>query len=184
MTAWVVPTARAIGWLPLTAVGGGLVALSAVAAYADRWPTAMLGIASAAVAAGAVAGLRDEAASLLAAVPVPALTRLAHRLVLLVPAAVAVWLAYLWPGQAAEPGPGWPVAPMLALAACGAVVADRAAGWWGTAAGVAVPLLWAAAGHVAGPFDTKVAEVLLPWLHHPWLVITAATAALLWGRTR
>ena len=184
MSAWVVPTARAISWLPLATVGGALVALSAVTAYADRWPVGMLGIATGAVAAGLVAGLRDPAAALLAAVPVPPVTRLLHRLVLLVPAGVVVWLAYLWPAQAAGPGPGWPVAPMLALAACGAVVADRAPGGSGTAAGVAVPLLWVAVARVAGPLDQDVAELVLPWQHHPWLVITAASAALLWGRTR
>ena len=184
MTAWVVPTARAIGWSPLALVGLLLVGLSAVTAYAGSWPVALLGIACAAVAAGVVAGLRDPAAALLAAVPVPPWTRLLHRLVLLVPAGVAVWLAYLWPAQTEVPGLGWPVAPVLALAACGAVVADRAPGWLGATAGVGVPLLWAAVGLVAGPLDEDVAELVLPWLHHPWLVITAATAALFWGRNR
>ncbi len=133
------------------------------------------GIAAGAVAAATVAGLPDRAADLMAALPASAATRRAQRLVLLVPAAVVVWLGYLWPGQTGAPGPGWPLAPMLALLATGIAV--------GGAAGVAVPLAWSAAARVGGQLDEDLADVLLAWQHHPWIVITAAVAALVWRRT-
>ena len=183
MTAWVVPTARAIGWLPLMAVAALLLGVSAAAAYADRWPVGLLGIAAGAVAAAAIAGLHDPAAELLSAMPTSAWTRRAHRLVLLVPAAVAAWLGYLWPGQV-MPDLGWEIGPMLALLATGVAVSALMGGHGGVALGVAVPLLWTAIGRVAEGMDPEVAEVLLAWQHHPWLVITAACFVLLMGRNR
>jgi len=184
VTAWVLPTARATDWLPLATTGVALVSVSALTAYGDRWPLGMVGLAAGAVAAATVAGLRDPAADLLAALPTPATTRLAQRLLLLVPVAVATWLAYLWPGQRTLPDPGWPLAPLLALLATGVVAAALAPRPWGLALGVAVPLAWTAAARAGTGLDAEVAEVLLAWQHHPWLVTTAAGAALLGGRTR
>ena len=84
-------------------------------------------------------GLRDRAANLLAAVPTSAEVRRACRLMLLVPVAIAVWLAYLWPAQALVPWLGWPVGPVAALISTGVALAaliPRA----GLAVGVVVPL--------------------------------------------
>jgi hypothetical protein len=184
MTAWIVPTARAVGWLPLAAVGALLVGTSVLTAYADRWPLAMVGTAAGALAAGAVAGLHDRAADLLSALPTSAAVRRVQRLSLLVPAAVITWLAYLAPGQADVPGLGWPLGPLLALIATGVAVCALMGGHGGVALGVAVPLAWTAATRVGGPIDEDLAGVLFAWQHHPWLVITAATAALVWRGNR
>lgn len=183
MTAWVVPTARAVGWLPLAAVGLLLVGTSALTAYADRWPIGMLGIAAGAIAAATVAGLQDPAAGLMSALPTSSVMRRVQRLALLVPAALAVWAGYLWPAQTVAPPPGWPFAPFLALLASGLAVAAWAPPTWGVSAGVALPLLWAAIGRTGGRLDTQLSDVLLPWQHHPWLVITAAVAALVWRKS-
>lgn len=176
---WLLPTARATAWSPLLVVGALLVGVSALSVWADRWPAGLLGIAASAVAAAVVAGLRDPAAALLAAVPTPAPVRRARRLALLVPVALATWLAYLAPGQHVVPDPGWPVAPALALLATGLATAV----WAGTAAGVAVPLAWAVAAK-GGALGQDVSEVVLAWQHHPWIVTAAAVAALLIGRDR
>lgn len=183
MTAWVVPTARAVEWRALTTLAGLLVGTSALAAYADRWPTGMVGIAAGAVAAATVAGLHDPAADLLSALPTSAAVRLAHRLALLVPAAVAVWLAYLGPGQLSAPDGGWTVAPMLALLVTGVAVSALAPPAGAVAWGVAVPLAWAAADRI-GRLDPDLTSVLMAWQHHPWIVIAAALAALAWRRDR
>jgi hypothetical protein len=177
---WLLPTARATAWSPLLVVGAVLAGVSVASAATDRWPAGLLGIAASAVAAAVVAGLRDPAAALLAAVPTPASVRRARRLALLVPVAVATWLAYLAPGQHVVPDPGWPVAPALALLATGVATAV----WAGTAAGVAVPLAWAVAVKGGGALGQDVSEVVLAWQHHPWIVTAAALAALLIGRDR
>jgi hypothetical protein len=184
MTAWIVPTARAVGWLPLAAVGALLIGTSILTAYADRWPLAMLGTAAGAVAAGAVAGLHDRAADLMSALPTSESVRRLQRLALLVPAAVVIWLAYLAPGQTGVPAPGWPLGPLLALLATGVAVSALMGGHGGVALGVAVPLAWSAAARVGAPLDEDAAGVLFAWQHHPWLVTTAATAALVWRGNR
>ena len=138
MTAWVWPTARTISWLPLAGVA---VCLATVTLWLDRWPASLIGIAAAAVAAAEVAGLRDPAAALLAAVPTSAAVRRARRLGLLVPAAVALWL----------PTVGDSVVGLLALTAVGVAVSVRV----GVPVGVAVPLAWAVLAW-AGGFDWEL----------------------------
>jgi len=178
--AWFVPTVRATEWQPLAAVATFLAAVSAVAAYDGHWPVGLLGVAGGALAAAVVAGLRDPAGALLAAVPTSAATRRARRLALLVPAGLGVWLAYLGAGQHLVPGLGWPVGPVVALIAGGVAVAAWAPqGSAQTAAGVGVPLIWTAAGRSAGGLGENAAGVLFAWQHHPWLVTVAAVAALL-----
>lgn len=184
MSAWVVPTARAIDWLPLATAAGLLTGLSGLAAYTGHWPAAMLGVAAGALAAATVAGLRDPAAALTAALPTSATRRLARRLALLVPVAAASWLAVLWPGQTAVPDIGWPVAPLLALLATGVAVAELVPSPGALVLGAAVPLAWTAAARIGTHLDQQLAEVLLAWQHHPLIVITAAVAALVWKRTR
>lgn len=182
MPTWVAPTARAVEWLPLVAVGAVLVATSTLASHTGRWPLDLVGVAAGAVAAATVAGLQDPAADLLAALPTSATRRRAHRLALLVPLALAVWMAYLWPGQSVTPTPGWPLAPLVALLATGLAVVVLAPPAAAMAAGVAAPLVWTAADRVGGRLDDTFRGVLSAWQHHPWLVITAAVAALAWKR--
>lgn len=183
MTPWLVPTARATSWQPMAAVGLLLAIVSTLAAHTGRWPISLFGVAAAAVAAAVVVGLRDRAASLVAAVPTSAAIRRARRLTLLVPVAIAVWLAYLWPAQALVPGLGWPVGPVAALISTGVALAALTPAY-GVAVGVAVPLVWTAAARAAGGLDDDVSSVLFAWQHHPWIVTLAALAALLIGRER
>lgn len=138
MTAWVWPTARSISWAPLAVV---TACLAAVSVAVDRWPVGLLGFAAAAVAGAQVAGLRDPAATLLSALPTSAGVRRARRLGMLVPAAVAVWLATVT----------GPVAGLLVLTAAGVGVQVRA----GAALGVAVPLAWVVLAW-AGGFDWEL----------------------------
>jgi hypothetical protein len=183
-TTWVVPTARAIGWSPLAGVAVSLLAVTAVAAYAGSWPVAVLGIAAAALSAALVAGLRDPAAALLSAVPTSPGVRRARRQALLVPAGLALWLAYVAAGRHWEPGVGWSLGTLAALATTGLAVAVWAPARAAVEAGVAAPLLWYAATPAGGSLEGEYAEVLLAWQHHPWIVTVAAVAALLLGRNR
>ena len=138
MTAWVWPTVRSTSWAPLAVVAA---CLAAVTAWLDRWPANLVGIAAAAVAAAQVAGLRDPAATLLAASPTSAAVRRVRRLVLLVPVAVGVWLGTV----------DGAVVGMLALTAVGVAVST----WAGVPLGVAVPLAWAVLARAAG-FDWEL----------------------------
>ena len=65
------PTFRALSWSPLVAVGGGLLVVAAALRLLDSRPGPVLALGAATMAAVLVASLRDPAASLLAAVPVP-----------------------------------------------------------------------------------------------------------------
>ena len=183
--AWVAPTARAVPWQPLAGIGTALVGVSAVATYADRWPVTLLGLAAAGVAAATVAGLHDPAAALLAAVPTSAARRRAHRVALLAPVALLIWLGYVAVGHHWYPGLGWPLGQVTALATTGLALAA----WWPAdrtdvrvGAGVAAVLLWYAVAR-PGLVDDH-AEVLLAWQHHPWIVSAVAVAALLVRRER
>ncbi len=182
--AWLVPTARATSWQPMAGVAVALTGLSAMAAGTARWPVSLLGIVAASLAAAVVAGLRDPAAALLAAVPTSEAVRRARRVALLVPVAVLVWLAYLSVGHELLAAPGWPIGMLAALTATGLAVAGWAPARVAVTAGVAVPLLWVAAGRASHGLDPSVEELLLAWKNHPWIVTTAAVAALLMGRNR
>jgi hypothetical protein len=182
--AWVAPTVRATPWLPLGAAGACLAAVSALGLWTGRWPADLLGVAAAAVASALVAGLRDPAADLLAAVPTSAAVRRARRLVLLVPVGTAVWLAYLAAGQRLVPDLGWPVGPLAALTSVGLAVAVWAPARLAVAAGAGVPVAWIAAAWAGSGLGEDVGTVLLVWQHHPWMVTFAAVAALVMGRDR
>lgn len=181
--AWVAPTARAVPWQPLAGVAACVVAVTAVAALVGSWPVGALGIAAAALAAAVVAGLRDPAASLLAAVPTSAARRRARRLALLLPVGAAVWLASIAAARLWEPGVGWSLGALAALTATGLAVVTWAPDALAVEAGVATPVLWYAASWPGG-LDGGVADVLLAWQHHPWIVTAAATTAFLIGRNR
>jgi hypothetical protein len=182
--AWVIPTARATPWQPLAGVSVCLALVTAGAAYTRQWPAGLFGPAAAAVAAAVVAGLHDPAAALLAAMPTSAARRRVRRGLMLLPAALLVWLGYVGVGRTLTPGLGWPVGEAAALTASGLAVAV----WWpmtdAVAAGAAAPLLWFAASWAGRSLDEDYAEVLFAWHHHPWAVTVAAVSALLIGRNR
>ena len=181
---WLVPTARAVPWQPLAAVVTCLVGVCLLAVSFDSWPVGVLDVAAAGLAASVVAGLRDPAADLLAAVPTPAVVRRSRRLLLLVPAGLLAWLAYLAVGHVWAPEIGWPVGAAVALTATGCAVATWAPDRVAVEAGVAAPLLWLAVARAATLLDEQAAEVLVAFQHHPVIVTAVALAAMLMGRNR
>ena len=131
-----------------------------------------LGIAAAGLAAAVVAGFRDPAASLLAAVPTSAAVRRARRLALLLPVQIAIWLAWLVVGQRWAPGLAF--GGLIALTAAAIAVTVWAPERIALAAGVAVPLGWVICARAGG----------FVWDQHSELVTIAALAALWTGRNR
>lgn len=156
------PTVRAISWAPLAGAVVCLLAVTAVlsALGARGWPAGLVGIGAGALAGAQVAGMRDPAAPLLAAVPTSAAVRRGRRLALLGPTGLAAWLVTA----------GGPVLGLVALLACGLA----AALWCGVAAGAAVPLAWAVVAWSAG-WD---------WEVHAALVGAAAGVVVVLGRNR
>ncbi|GAA4409661.1 hypothetical protein GCM10023168_28590 [Fodinibacter luteus] len=182
--AWLAPTARAVPWQPLAGVAACLTVVCAFALTQGHWPWGVLDVAAAGLAAAVVAGLRDPAANLLSAVPTSAARRRARRQVLLVPAAVGLWLAYLAVGHVVAPGMGWPVGPAVALTATGLAVVAWAPDRIAVEAGVATPLIWVALARTGVVIDDQYSQVVFAFQHHPWIVTAAAAAALLMGRNR
>ncbi|GAA4404796.1 hypothetical protein GCM10023168_17880 [Fodinibacter luteus] len=182
--AWLVPTARAVPWQPLAGVAACLLGVVLVAAVRGSWPVGVLDVAAAGLAAAVVAGLRDVAADLLAAVPTSASRRRARRQLLLVPAGLGTWLAYLAVGNLVSPDLGWPVGPVVALVATGCAVAAWAPDRLAVEAGVATPLLWMALARVSTELDGPLRALPAAYQDHPWIVTAAAVAALLMGRNR
>jgi hypothetical protein len=168
----------------MAGVAACLVAMSAAAAISGTWPARLSGIAAAALAAALVAGLRDPAAALVAAVPTSPARRRARREALLVPAGLALWLGTLAAAGVWDPGVGRPLGPVVALSATGLAVAVWAPRRIALEAGVATPLLWFVTAGAAGELDTGLREALVAWQDHPWIVTAAASAALLMGRNR
>ncbi|MDN4163410.1 hypothetical protein [Nocardioides abyssi] len=181
--AWVLPTVRATSWWPLAVVACCLavvaVPLHAGALGADGPADDLLGPVAAALAAAAVAGLRDPAAALLAAVPAPAPTRRTHRLVLLVPAALVVWSAWLALGDDVRPPD---LLALVALVALGLAGALAAAGRGGApvgasaalAVGTAAPVVWVLASRAGGH----------GWDAHVGALLVVGATALVLGRDR
>ena len=100
------------------------------------------------MAAVLVVSLRDPAAALLAAVPISRLQRRALRLALVGPVAGSpVWLLV---ASTSCPATGWPLGPLLALAASGVAVATWLPVDRDTSVAAAVPLLWASAAALFG----------------------------------
>ena len=172
MPVWLTPTVRSISWWPLVAVASCLAGISLVTYAADYWPVKPLGIAAAGLAAAVVAGFRDPAASLLAAVPTSLAARRARRLALLLPVQVAIWLTWLVIGQRWTPGLAFGGLVGLTAAAIAATVwaPERIA----LATGVALPLGWVISARAGG----------FVWDQHSGLVTLAALAALWTGRNR
>lgn len=170
------PTAAALPWSPLLGVGLALVLGAAlVGALSDRpGPLGVLG--AGALAAGAVATLRDPADRLLAAVPTSRLARRLLRLALVLGAVVALLAAL----TALTPGPDDVWASTLALTLTGLAVATWLPADRGVLAAAALPFGWVAvtrlADLTAGPLDW--------WSERPWLVALLASAAVVAGRHR
>ena len=182
--AWLAPTARAVPWQPLAGVAVCLTAVCAFALARGSWPWGVLDVAAAGLAAAVAAGHHDPAANLLSAVPTSAARRRARREALLVPAGVALWMAYLTVGHVLTPDLGWPVGPAVALIATGLAVVAWAPERIAVEAGVVAPLMWVALARAGSGLDAQTSEVLFAFQHHPWIVTAAALAALLMGRNR
>ena len=182
--AWLKPTARAVPWQPLAGVAGCLTAVCALALSTGRWPWGVLDIAAAGLAAAVAAGLHDPAANLLSAVPTSPARRRIRREALLVPAGVALWLAYLCVAHLVAPKVGWPVGPAVALIATGLAVVAWAPERFAVEAGVAAPLMWVALARAGVVLDEPYSHWVFAFQHHPWIVTIAAAAALLMGRNR
>ncbi|GAA1167636.1 hypothetical protein GCM10009584_05740 [Ornithinimicrobium humiphilum] len=178
--AWLAPTGRAVPWHALVAVAPVLVASAALGAAVDRTALVASDIAAAGLASAVVSGLADPAADLLDALPTRRSARRLHRLALLVPAGLTIWLAFLATALVgAGPGPGWPVGPFLALTFTGCAVAAVSPARYAVAAGAAAPLVWIVLGRAAAGLDTRGDQLLAAYQHHPWIVTLAALAALL-----
>lgn len=171
----VAPTATALSWTPLAVVSGVLAAGAALTGALSDRPGPFAALACGALAAGAIAALRDPAENLLAALPT---SRLARRLLRLT---LVSWLVAL--GLAAvstlASGPRPAVSSTLALTVTGLALAT-----W-------LPqrlVLMAAAGPLAWVCLTELLDETtgpLEWWHaRPWLVAAIAAAAVVVGRNR
>ena len=172
------PTARTIRWWPLGAVAVPVLGLVLLARSAGRPAEGLLLVAAAALASLVVASLRDEAATLLAPVPVSAMRRRLLRLALASAPTLLVWWGLAAAGASSEPGIG----PLLALTASGVAVAVWGPARWQVLAGTAVPVVWFALDRVAA--GGTVGEVLGWWRTDPWAVAVVAGAACVLGRRR
>lgn len=172
------PTARTIRWWPLGAVGVPVLGLVLLARSEGRPADGVLLVAAAALASLVVTSLRDDAATLLEAVPVSAVRRRLLRLALVGAPALLVWWALAAAGASSEPGVG----PLLALAATGVAVAVWGPARWRVLAGTAVPVVWFALDRAAA--DGAVGDVLAWWRTDPWIVAAVAVSvcALGWRR--
>lgn len=179
-------TARAVTWSPLG--GGVVVGVGVIVAAAGASTDPLLGLAAATVAAGALAGLQDPAAALLAAVPTSPARRRAHRLALLIPATALAWVGLLLAARLDDGWQsGWPVGPLAALLMTGIAVATWAPAGWAVPAAVTVSLAWALLERVvtpelAGGWLTE--WVVSVWMVHPWAVVACAGAATAEGWRR
>jgi hypothetical protein len=177
-----------VSWTALAGGVGLLLAVGAVLAVSDASANPLVGLAAATVAAGALAGLDDPAEDLLAAVPTSAAWRRAHRLALLLPAAVVVWVGLLLAGRLADAwSAGWPLGPLAALLMTGVAVATWTPAHWSVPAAVTVPLAWALLERVLSPelVGPWLSEwVLSVWVVHPWAVVACAGAATAEGWRR
>lgn len=184
---WIAPTCRAMPWAPLAAVTVGLVVASfVVSAVTDQLPFELVVVACGAVIAAIALALDDTAYALTQPVPASVRRRLAHRLVLLVPASVAVGgllvaVCRLGFDEAPAPLPSMAAPAALLGAAIAANVwcsrrrPDRAA-----EAGAAVAIGWSIAVAVLPTW--RVAQTIGDaWLVHPWLVLAAAVALIAVG---
>lgn len=172
------PTARTIRWWPLAVVLLPLTGLVLLARDGGRPAEPALLLAAAALASLIVTALRDEAATTLEPVPVTIGRRRALRLLLVGAPALLAW----WGLTLLVDGPP-PTVSLLALAACGVVVATRGGGRWSLLAGTAVPVVWFALDRIVTDRGA-LGEVLASWRTEPWLVLALACVACVVGSRR
>jgi len=122
------PTFKATALRPLVTVTAGLISIGIVASWRSARAPDLFGIGAAALAAAVALGLDDEANTMLRSSPTNALTRLLHRLAILVPALI-VATATLLVGERilfAERSPLPSASALVALVAAGIAVEV----WW------------------------------------------------------
>ena len=113
---------------PLVMVTGGLIVIGIVASWRSARAPDLFGIGAAALAAAVALGLDDEANTMLRSSPTKALTRLVHRLAILVPALIVATATLLVADRAlfAERSPLPSASALVALVAAGIAVEV----WW------------------------------------------------------
>lgn len=182
------PTALAMPWSPVAVVAlAGLVVAWLAGSLSDR-ATALPFVVAGALAAAAVAGLRDTADELLRPLPTSVLSRRLLRAVLLAlvvgPAALGV--ALLTPGPGAVPA-------TLALGLTGLAAATWLPARGATGNGVlgngvlaaaAVPAGWVTAGLALGDRLGPLGDAAGWWSTQPWPVAAVAALAVAAGRSR
>ena len=179
--AWLTPTRRIVRWSPLLVAFGlalSTLALARIVGRPLRGGEMMISLTM--IVIGGLCGLHDRGRDFVHAVPVPASRRLAHRLLLIVPAtALAVtgvqWVAAAWftvTPQAPEAG---------ALIAFGAVGVALCAVWTrrigARAADAAVSAMvgWLVVAVSADRLDLPLG-VAMPWWRWPFAVASLAGA--------
>jgi hypothetical protein len=183
-------TGRAIGWGPLAGALTTLLVVGAIVTVSGAQAQALVALAAATLAAGALAGLQDPASALLEAVPVTPSRRRAHRVALLVPTTALSWCLLLAAARLdASWSAGWPFGPLAALLAAGVAVATLVRCSWSVTAAVATPMVWFVLDRLVGQADGVVGTpwsswVLSAWTVHPWTVAGVATAAAVAGWRR
>ena len=186
---WLTPTRRVVRWSPLLAAFGLAIATLAVLRLADRPLRGLeLTVASTSVVIGALCGLQDPGRDFVHAMPIPASRRLAHRLVLLIPAlglallvvrrTAAAWFA------AMPEGPG--LAALVAFAAVGVAVCavlTRRLGPRAVDAAVSAMIASLAIAVLSERLGVPLA-VAMPWWRWPAAVTSIAVAATVLATTR
>jgi hypothetical protein len=180
MPVWLRPTRRAIDWTPLALVTTAVLATSIILGWRTiEVPAVIQRAGVAGLAAAAVLGLGDPARALLQAVPTPPITRLTQRVTLLASAtavavaAIVICERVLALSPTVEPKLA---AALIALAAIGVAVhaaLSRTIDHANDAAAATI-LLWVAAAFLPSALLPDLAR--MAWLHHPWIVTTAAAA--------
>ena len=175
-----VPTVRALAWAPVLAVGAVLLLAAGLFRLADQVAPPLLWLGAGATAATLVFGLRDPAASLLAATPTSLAVRRALRLGLVAAVALPLWLLV----TATAPGDGTALGPVVALTATGVAVATWLPDDRGVSVAAAVPLLWAASAELFAGSLGVFGDAAAWWRTDPAYVVTAAVVAIVLGRNR
>ena len=174
------PTSRALAWSPLVAVGGSLLVVAVTLRLLDSRPGPVLALGAATMAAVLVSSLRDPAAALLAAVPVPLLQRRAVRLALVGAVALPVWLLV----AVTTPGDGLALAPLAALTSTGLAVATWLPADRDVILAAAVPLVWVSVAVLFGDRVGFLGDAAAWWQTDPWRVAAAGALVVGLGRHR
>ena len=122
------PTFKATALRPLVTVTAGLISIGIVASWRSARAPDLFGIGVGALAAAVALGLDDEANTMLRSSPTNALTRLVHRLAILVPALIVATATLLVGDRIlfAERSPLPSASALVALVAAGIAVEV----WW------------------------------------------------------